>query len=97
MFFDWFFKSFKNLQFETALLEMMDWDEEKLESFISEVEKDLKLHENLDLEVFTDSIVEKGNRYVSEYYLEDFKSLMKESIDQILQDIINQEKNSMEN
>ena len=97
MFFDWFFKSFKNLQFETALLEMMDWDEEKLESFISEVEKDLKLHENLDLEVFTDNIVEKGNRYVSEYYLEDFKSLMKESIDQILQDIINQEKNSMEN
>ena len=97
MFFDWFFKNFKNLQFETSLLEMMDWDEEKLEAFVSEVEKDLELHEHLDLEVFSESLIKKGSVYVLDYYLDDFKILMKESIEDILKEMINQEKNTMEN
>tara|TARA_B100000029_G_scaffold498488_1_gene567410 strand:- start:2178 stop:2471 length:294 start_codon:yes stop_codon:yes gene_type:complete len=97
MFFDWFFKNFKNLQFETALLEMMDWDEEKLEAFVGEVEKDLELHEHLDLEVFSESLIKKGSAYVPDYYLEDFKTLIKESIESILQEMIDQEKNAMEN
>ena len=97
MSFEWFLKNFANLHWETKLLEMMDWDEEKLEAFVQDVEKDLQLHEHLDLEVFSESLVEKGRKYVSEYYFDDFKVFMKESINTILMDMVNQETNVLEN
>ena len=97
MSFEWFAKNFRNLHWETKLLEMMDWDEEKLEAFVKDVEKDLQLHEHLDLEVFSESLVEKGRKYVSEYYFDDFKVFMKESINTILMDMVNQETNVLEN
>ena len=93
----WFVNNFRNLHWETRLLEMMDWDEEKLEAFVQDVEKDLQLHENLDVEVFSDSLAEKGRKYVSEYYFDEFKVFMKESIDKILVDLITQETDTLEN
>jgi len=97
MSFEWFINNFRNLHWETKLLEMMGWDEEKLEAFVKDVEKDLQLHEHLDLEVFSDSLIEKGRKYVDEYYFDEFKVFMKESIDKILVDLIAQETNLLEN
>ena len=97
MSFEWFVNSFHNLHWETKLLEMMGWDEEKLEAFVKDVEKDLQFYEHLDLEVFSESLIEKGRKYVDEYYFDEFKVFMKESIDKILVDLIAQETNLLEN
>ena len=99
MSFKWLFQISKNLHFETQLLEIMDWNQESVESFVEDIEKELALHEHKDQNVFYESIISKGKKYVSDYNFEEFEKLMKETISHILLDVLekNKEPEELEN
>lgn len=99
MSFKWLFQISKNLHFETQLLEVMDWNQENATSFIDDIEKEISLHEHNDQNVFYESIISKGKKYVPDHHFEEFEKLMKETINNILVDILekNKELESLEN
>ena len=88
MIFDYFFQMSRNIHFETQLLEMMDWDHGKVESFIQEVEKLLELHEVPNYAVFNECLTEVGKKYVNPQYQEEFPKFIKETVDNVLKDLI---------
>jgi hypothetical protein len=99
MLFKWLFQISKNLHFETQLLEIMDWNQENAESFVEDIEKEIALHEHKDQNVFYESIISKGRKYVPDHNFEEFEKLMKETISHILVDILEKSKEleSLEN